>query len=308
MKTKIIIAGIGGVGGYFGGLLAREFYNNDKVEINFLARGKNLEIIKDQGLTIIKGTESFITKPNVITDNPADFGKADLIVLSVKSYDVEEILSQLNDCITNKTVFLPLLNGVDSRKKIQEKFPNNLVLNGCVYIVSRLTEPGKIENFGNIEKLYFGDESIQNENLVGFEKIFLKAKIDAVLSKDIEKIVWEKFIFISAIATSTSFFNKTVGEIFENSEMENQLRSLINEVTELAKMKQIKLSEDIEELTFSKLKTLPYTATSSMHSDFINKKSKTELESLTGYVISESEKYGLKAPVFEKMYQNLINK
>lgn len=308
MKTKIIIAGIGGVGGYFGGLLAKEFYKSNEIEINFLARGKNLEIIKNQGLTVVKGNNSFTTKPNLITDDPDKLGKADFVILSVKSYDIEEMLFHLKNCITDKTVFLPLLNGVDSREKIQKIFPENMILDGCVYIISRLSEPGKVENSGNIEKLYFGYENIENERIEMLENVFLKSNIDAVLSKDIETIVWEKFIFISAVATSTSFFDKTVGQIFENEELENQLKSLIAEASKLAGAKKIMLSDDIEETTLKKLKTLPFSATSSMHTDFINQKSKTELESLTGYVISESEKLGLEAPTFKKMYQSLINR
>jgi len=308
MKTKIIIAGIGGVGGYFGGLLAKEFYKSNEIEINFLARGKNLEIIKNQGLTVVKGNDSFTTKPNLITDDPDKLGKADFVILSVKSYDLEEMLFHLKNCITDKTVFLPLLNGVDSREKIQKIFPENLILDGCVYIISRLSEPGKVENSGNIEKLYFGCENIENERVEMLGNVFLKSNIDAVLSKDIETIVWEKFIFISAVATSTSFFDKTVGQIFENEELENQLKSLIEEASKLAGAKKIMLSDDIEETTLKKLKTLPFSATSSMHTDFINKKLKTELESLTGYVISESEKLELEAPTFKKMYQSLINR
>jgi 2-dehydropantoate 2-reductase len=84
-KTKIIIAGIGGVGGYFGGLLANHFYNNENVEISFVARGEHLKEIQKNGLKVIKGENEFIAKPHIATDNPAEIGIANFIIITTKS-------------------------------------------------------------------------------------------------------------------------------------------------------------------------------------------------------------------------------
>ena len=152
-KTKIIIAGIGGVGGYFGGLLAKHFYENENVEINFIARGQHLKEIQKSGLKVIKGKNEFIAKPNIATENPKEIGTADLIIISTKSYDLDTVIQQLRPCINKDTIILPLLNGVDSRDKIKNIYPDNLILDGCVYIVSRLKQAGVIENRGNIQTL-----------------------------------------------------------------------------------------------------------------------------------------------------------
>ena len=73
-KTKIIIAGIGGVGGYFGGLLAKQFSESNEIEIYFLARGENLKQIQKNGLKVIKGDTRFIVKPKLATDNANEIG------------------------------------------------------------------------------------------------------------------------------------------------------------------------------------------------------------------------------------------
>jgi 2-dehydropantoate 2-reductase len=92
LKTKFIIAGICGVGDYFGGLLANHFYENDLIEIDFLARGSHLKEIQEKGLKVIQGEREFIAKPALATDNATDIGKADFIIIATKSYDLEKIV------------------------------------------------------------------------------------------------------------------------------------------------------------------------------------------------------------------------
>lgn len=307
-KTKIIIAGIGGVGGYFGGLLAKKFYNNDKVEICFVARGEHLTEIVNNGLKVIKGSNRFIAKPILATDNPSEIGIADFIIIGTKSYDLETTIQQLGPCINKNTIILPLLNGVDSKERIKSIFPENIVLDGCVYIVSRLKIAGVIENSGNIETLYFGLDNFVNEKLLLLESLFKQANIEATLSNDISKIIWEKFIFISPTATATSYFDKCIGEVLADNEKLKTLTALIEEIKQVAKTKQVAISEDITEKTLNKLKALPFKTTSSMHSDFQNHKHKNELQSLTGYMVREGKKYNLSTPTYDKIYIKLRNK
>jgi 2-dehydropantoate 2-reductase len=302
---KIIIAGIGGVGGYFGGLLAKHFYPNEKFKIFFFARGKHLEAIKQNGLLVIQDEKEFIAKPDIATNDAREIGIADLIIISTKSYDLERVIQQLKPSINEYTILLPLLNGVDSKEKIQNKFPKNTVLDGCVYIVSRLKQPGIVENKGNIHKLYFGLDNSANGKLRHYERIFREANIEATFSDNISKVIWEKFIFLSPIATTTSYYDKCIGEVLEDKECFESLIGLIEEVKQLAKAKQIIVSVDIKELTLKKLNALPFETTSSMHSDFKTKKNNTELKSLTGYVIEEGKKYNIDTPNYKKAYSKL---
>jgi len=302
---KIIVAGIGGVGGYFGGLLAKKFHNHPSIKINFFARGNHLKSIQKNGLTILNKQTSFIAKPNLATDNASEIGKADLIILCTKSFDLEQIIGQLIPCIDNNTLILPLLNGVDNKDRIKKLLPQNLVLDACVYIVSRLKNDGIVENIGNIQSLYFGIDNYTNDHLLLLEKLFREANIEATLSQNISSLIWEKFIFLSPIATITSYYDRCIGEILANKQSLADLMILIDEVRLIALKKNIKISEHIVEKTLLKLKNLPFEATSSMHTDFRNKKPNTEIESLTNFVILEGEKLQISTPMFVKMYQNL---
>lgn len=307
-KTKIIIAGIGGVGGYFGGLLANRFYDNENVEINFFARGQHLKEIQANGLKVIKGESEFIAKPTLATDNPAEIGISDFIIITTKSYDLEAVIKQLRPCINQDTIILPLLNGVDSKERIKDIFPDNIVLDGCAYIVSRLKQVGVIENSGNIQTLYFGLDNFVNDKLLLLENLLKEANIEISLSKNISTIIWEKFIFISPTATATSYFDKCIGELIADNEKLKMTTTLIEEVKQIAKAKQIYVSDEITEKTVNKLKALPFETTSSMHTDFKNNKPNNELKSLTEYVIKEGRKYNLATPMYMKMYEELKKK
>lgn len=306
--TKIIVAGIGGVGGYFGGLLAKHFYRNEKVKLFFFARGNHLNAIKQNGLLVIHGENEFIANPDIATDDAREIGIVDLIIISTKSYDLDSVIQQLKPCINEDTILLPLLNGVDSKERIQNVFSKNIVLNGCVYIVSRLKQFGVVENIGNIQNLYFGLDDFTNDKLRFFERLFIEANVEATYSGNISKAIWEKFIFLSPIATATSFYNKCIGEVLEDKESFEVLIELIEEVKLLAKAKQIIVSDNIMELTLKKLNALPFETTSSMHSDFKSKKQNTELKSLTGFVLEEGKKYSIDTPHYKKAYSELKKK
>jgi 2-dehydropantoate 2-reductase len=307
-KIKILIAGIGGVGGYFGGLLANQYFNDNDVEIYFLARGANLQAIQKNGLKIIKGDTTIIAKPTLATDNASDIGPMDLIMVCTKSYDLHDIIHQLSPCINPHTIILPLLNGVDHKSDIENLLPHNTVLNGCVYIVSRLKEAGVVENSGNIQLLYFGLDHNTNEQVSYIEGIFKKANIEATLTHNIDDIVWEKFIFISPTATATTYYDMCIGELLENEDCEETIKNLIDEVMLVSRSKNITLSDVITEKTLNKLQALPFTTTSSMHTDFKNNKPQTELHALTGYIISEAKKSNIDVPTYTKTYNALLEK
>lgn len=305
MKTKMIIAGIGGVGGYFGGVLAKHFYDKQHVDINFFARGSHLKEIRNKGLKVIKGNTEFVARPNLASEIASELGIADFIIVATKSYDLEATIEQLKACINQDTIILPLLNGVDSKDRIKKMLPENIVLDGCVYLVARLKEAGVVENMGNIQTLYFGLDHFEDERLRLLESLFQEAHIEASMSLNISTIIWEKFIFISPTATATSYFDSCIGALIADNEQRRMITALIEEVKQIAKAKEIAISEDIIEKTLNKLNALPFEASSSMHADFKNNKPNNELETLTGYVLSEGGKYNLEMPTYLKAYTEL---
>jgi len=303
--TKILIVGIGGIGGYFGGLLSRLSESSTQLSIYFMARGQNLLAIQSQGLHIKTPQEEFTAHSALASDNPLDFGQVDYIILCTKSYDLEQTIQTLAPTVGKDTVFIPLLNGVDSHARIRKVFPDNLVTEGCANIIARLTAPGTVESFSAFQTIRFGVQHTDDPRLDKLKHILDDAGIDARLTNKIWTDTWEKFIFISSAATATSYYNKTFGEIQDNAEYLDDLMRLIDEIQSLAQHKGIELSDNIREKTLKLFDSAPSDSTTSMHSDFLSNKGKTEVESLTGYVVKESEKYQLPCPTYQKMYSYL---
>lgn len=305
MNTKILIAGIGGVGGWFGGLLAKTFSKNNGVEIAFLARGEHLKQIQQHGLKVIQGSNEFIAKPDIATDDASEIGIVNYILLCTKSYDLEQTILQLRPCISKNTIIIPFLNGVESCEKIQQMLPQNLIAGGCVYIVSSIKENGVVQNSGNIQTLYFGLDGRTNEQLNILEQIFLEAKIEATLTQNISAVMWEKFHLVGANSTATSYFNNTTGEILADSAKAELLISLLKEINLVALAKGISFEQDMVEVTLKKLQSMPYGTTSSMQRDFWKDNGKTELETITGYVMKQGELLGIPTPSFNLAYKKL---
>ena len=304
-NTKIIVAGIGGVGGFFGGLLARAYQKDSSIEIVFLSRGEHLQKIKQHGLLLIDNGEEQTIFPTLATDNAKEAGIADFILVCCKGYDLDNMLKQLQPCINASTIILPLLNGVDSSDRIIAMQTGAMVLTACVYVVARLKEAGVIENNGYVQKIYFGSKHIEAGKLTFFEKILIEAGINAVYTDDIMGKIWEKYVFIAPIATATSLYNRSIGALAEDPTTMKNVATLVEEVIAVAKKKNIPLPEDIYSKTINRIQSLPYANTSSMHLDFRKGKGKTELGSLTGYVIELGKQWNVPTPAFAEAYRIL---
>jgi len=303
---RIGILGLGGVGGYFGGLLAKAYYKSEEIEVIFIARGETQKAIAENGLTIITDDSETVVYPKLVSNNPDEIGVLDYLICATKTYDIEESLLSLQQCIAQETVILPLYNGVDAPERIHKLFPENDILQGCVYIISMIFSPGTIRKIGFYEKLFFGSKTASNSKLNELQSIFQKAKIESYLVENIEETVWEKFIFISALASVTSYLNQNIGQILSNSDAKAIYVELLKEIEMVAKAKGLQLSDDIVNQTIVKLEKSPKEATSSMHRDYLAG-NKIEAASLTKFVVEEALKYGVKTPLYEKISTVLLS-
>lgn len=306
-KLRIAVVGIGGVGGYYGGKLAQRYADSEDVEVIFIARGKHKEEIEANGLTIDFGSSTFKVKPNLVTDNVTDLGKLDMIIFCVKSYSLDNIAQDFKASIDENTYLLPLLNGIESIEYLENLYPEAKLLWGCVYIISSVAAPGVIEVKGEYNRLVWGNPTLPVEELDRLNKLFIDAGIISELYSDIVVKVWDKFSFISPVATLTSATGKTMGEIYEDAGLQGQLRSLMKELLAVAHAKGVGIQEAIIDTNIKILGKLPKDATSSMQRDFMNN-NQTELENLTGYIVREAEKAQINTPLYIQFYHQLKEK
>lgn len=304
--VKIAVLGIGGVGGYFGGKLARVFdVDNERVKIYFIARGEHLKAIQEKGLRVITDDEEFTAFPTLATDKPEQIGVCDYLIITTKSYDLKSSIENIKPCIGKNTVILPLLNGGNISEKIREILPDNDVWDGLSYIVSRKTAPGEIRTSGIFHKLIFGSVFEDEERLKTFEEITKTAKIDADWSKDIRKSVWQKFYFISVSASLTSYFDVSFNDLVTKDGIKEFTDEFADEFLQVAVNEGVRLTEKDKQDVMKRLHALPEGSTASMHSDF-SQGNDTEVETLTGEIVHLAGKHHLKVPLYEKVYRKLV--
>ena len=306
-KFKIAILGLGGVGGYIGEKLAAHYAASNEIEIDFIARGENGRIIKEDGLKLITPQGELIAHPSFITGQPEELGLVDLIICCVKNYDLETSIESLKPCIKKDTIILPFLNGVDASERIRKIIPQAEIWDGCVYILSRLMAPGIVKQSAGLNQFYFGSAKASKEKLKRIETILKEAGINAFLSENISETIWEKFFFISMIATLTSYFDLGIGYIINNHEGRELLLNLLSELKAVADAKQISLPNNIIQKTLDKIFSLPYETLSSMHSDF-KRGGQTEVDSLTGYTVKAGMETGIPTPNYERIWKGLLEK
>lgn len=303
-KYRIAVVGIGGVGGFLGGKLAAAYSGRQDTEVIFIARGDNAAAIRENGLKLITSSGEISVMPDSVTDSAGIAGEIDLLLCCTKTYDLENSLGALSAFITSNTLILPLFNGVDNTEKIQLLFPGAKVLQGCIYLVSKLTAPGVVQQRGEFHAVHFGGNEMLTTEMKQLADLLIKADINAMQENDIREKVWAKFSFISPIATYTSAHNISIGKILESNEHTTSLKKLMTELTTLAGALNIGLPKDCIEKNFQVMEKLPYEATSSMQLDFANGKH-TELETLTGSVVRKAKEQDVQLDAYTDMYELL---
>lgn len=303
-KKRIGIIGIGGVGGYYGGRLARLAAATSGFEVIFIMRGENKKQVEAHGLRVTTPAESFTVRPTLVSDDPEVIGSLDMLICCSKGYDLKQSVSPYRQCVHAGTIVLPLLNGVENTEILQEIFPEAIVLKGCVYLVSKKEGPGSIVERGNFNEILFGP-AFSDETVLGwFTAILEQAGIHYTYTGNIDQVTWKKFLFVCAIGTLTSYLDQPIGFILETAAHKEILIALMNEIADLASARGIDLGPNVIQEALEKMAKLPYETTSSLQADF-KLKNKTELASLTGYVVKTSPRHHLEAPVHADIYGKL---
>lgn len=303
-KTKIVIVGLGGVGGYYGGLLSRYAENQPDISVVFFARGAHLKAIQSHGLKVSDENQSFITHPTLATDDVHAIGQADYVIIATKSYGLQEVLQQIKPIIADHTVILPLLNGVDITDRIRAVYPQNEVWYGCVYIITRITDPGVIEDTGNVHFMHFGHEKKTSERLQFMENLFQQAGIEAYLKEDARRAVWRKFFFISTTAALTTYYNTDFTSLIHDADKRPAYLAIMQELYAISIAEQAGLKEGLVEELMDYGASLPAGKTSSMNSDYLAG-NPIELETLVKVVIDLGIKHNISTPVYEQVYEAL---
>jgi 2-dehydropantoate 2-reductase len=307
-KLNVCVMGVGGVGGYFGGKLARTFSSNSdsSVDIFFVSRGKHLGAIKENGL-IVKSPEfgTITCKPTLATERISELPQMDIILITVKGYDLMEAATSIQDHIKANTIILAPLNGADIQEKLRIKVNTGIILPSCVYISSYIEEPGVVHT-GKPGRIVFGRDPGYPDHIPHeLFRLFQKASIDYEWKEDANPAIWEKYIFIASFSLISAYYNRTLGEILGEPSLKKEVIAIMNEIYSIALKRKIQLPDGIVDLSLKKATMFPPGTQTSLQRDISQKKGKSELELFGGTILYLGNEMGIPIPTTRKIYQEL---
>jgi 2-dehydropantoate 2-reductase len=243
METmRIAILGAGGVGGYFGGALARAGH-----AVSLLARGAHLDALRERGLEV-RTPEGTYTVAVEATDDPAKLGPIDLAIVAVKGYSLPEVTPAARLLAEGGAMVLPLLNGVEAADRlVAGGVPEGQVLGGLTEISAARVAPGVIQRFSSFQRVVVGERvggiSERAERVVA---AFRGAGVDSQASDDITADLWRKFAFISSMAAACGLARSTVGSIRDRPLGHLLIERAVREVLSVGQALGVRLTEDDE--------------------------------------------------------------
>ncbi|MBI2083868.1 MAG: 2-dehydropantoate 2-reductase [Deltaproteobacteria bacterium] len=296
---KVLLVGPGAIGGYYAAKLVRS-----GADLTILARGKTFRAIQMKGLLIKSYEGNFRVRPKVIDGfrRPTPF---DLIIICVKSYDTEGVLKKIRPAVGNKTVILSLQNGVDNEEKIAKAFGRRKVLGGVSFISSEVLRPGVIRHTGR-GTITIGElDYKKTKRLQAIAKIFLKAGIPTILSLQIQRDLWQKFVWNVGFNQVCTILRLSPGDVVSNEAGVALVRGAMEEVIAVARKRGISISRKVilNHLHWSRTAKSRYTPTS-MEQDFYKGRN-MEYEAFAGTVVREGKRLRVPTPVNEVIYRIL---
>jgi 2-dehydropantoate 2-reductase len=297
----IVIYGTGGVGGYFGSRLAQAGNM-----VTFIARGKHLEAIQKNGLQLKSPKGDYLVFPANATANIAEITDIDLILVCVKTWQLEAAAKEIKQVLNEKTIVISLLNGVNNAEVLASIIDKKHVLGGLCKVVSKIEDFGIIKHISFEPTIVFGEvDNVKTERALLLEKVFLGAGFNTKLAENIQTEIWSKFLFISTISGICALTEAPVGEIVARPMLKKMMREIAEEIVAVAKAKSVYLSESIVDKQFKIIESQPYNTTSSLQRDMMAGKP-SELEAQTGAVVKMGIELGIPTPINEFLYQYLL--
>jgi 2-dehydropantoate 2-reductase len=298
---RILIMGTGGVGGYYGGLLAQQGH-----EVIFTARGAHLDAIRRDGLKIKSIHGDFTVFPVNTTDDPAGAGVAELVLFCVKTYNTDEAVAAIRPGVGPDTVVMSLQNGIDAAERIGKVLGMNHIIGGATWLSSALEAPGVIRQVSQFRRIVFGElTGGQSKRTRSISEAFKNTGITVETSEDIWKVLWTKLVFITAVSSLGSLTRLPLGDYRSIPETRSLLTKIMKEVESVARAQNISLDQDVVEKWLEFIDSSNPHIKPSMQLD-VESGHRTEIESMIGAVSRKGYELAVPTPAIDFVYAALL--
>ncbi|MEF3255835.1 MAG: ketopantoate reductase family protein [Deferribacterales bacterium] len=301
MIRNVVIIGAGAMGI----LLASQFDDCEKINLYLGSYGKRVKDLQKNRFYFNGKPYSF----KILDLNSTDL-IADLIIIAVKYKDLTDVIENCSNILGEKTIFISLLNGLDSEIKIGKKYGMEKVLYTVTVGMDAVREGYNVtcKNFG---KIVFGElfNETYSENVIALKEAFDSANIKYEIPKDMKRTMWWKFMVNVGVNQTSAIFNAPYGDFQKSEYIRDIMEGLMNEVIILSKYEDVNLNyqTDLKEKWYSVLYSLSPEGKTSMLQD-IEAKRKTEVEIFAGKVLELGKKYNIDTPYNKIVFQIIKGK
>jgi len=294
---KFAILGAGGVGGYYGGLLARNGH-----QVCVLARTVNLAALRERGLEV-RTPEGSFTASVQSSDNVKDFSGVDCALVAVKNYSLAEIAPAAAFLASQGALIVPLLNGVEVVDQlVANGVPQEQLVGGLTAISVVRTAPGVFERRSPFQRVVLGElgpsQPERKRRIEAIAQAFREAGVDASVSPDITADLWRKFAFIASMAAACGLSRTAIGPLRATPLGHLLIERAVREVISVARAHKVALADDEAERTIKTIDGLPDAMKPSLLID-LEAGRLTEIDDLSGAVSRLGKACGVETPVHD---------
>ncbi len=290
---KLVIVGPGAMGCLLTGSLHKALSAEKIWLLDY--KKERVEEIKKTGITIESGSGSYQIKPNITTD-PNEIGRADLIIVCVKSYDTKKAIVNAKPLICDKSFVLTLQNGIGNAEIIGEVIGHDKVIAGVTNLGVTLTDIGKVKLAGKGETAIGRLDGKTTTMLRSIRELFNKAGLETKISRDIKALLWSKLIINVGINALTAITGLTNGKLMDFEGTRRIMREAVTEAIRIAKRKRIRLTSDDPLAKVEAVLEATSANTSSMLQDILHKK-RTEIDFINGVIIRQGQELRIPVPI-----------
>jgi 2-dehydropantoate 2-reductase len=293
---RVAVVGAGGVGGFLGSRLAA-----GGADVTYLARGTQLEALRERGLTIVKPDGTSSTTPVRATDDEDEIGPVDLVLFTVKSYDTETAARRLAPMLGAGSAVLSLQNGIDNEARIAAIVGDSRVLGGAAYILASIQAPGVIRS--NDARIVVGElvAGPPSARVLRIVELARAGGVEADASDDVRRLKWEKYVLLVAFASVTAATQLTLGDIRRSPAAVAMPRAIAGEALAVGQALGVGLDDGVAERAAERVLGLPDDEGTSLRHDLLHGR-RMEVEALQGTLSRLGHETGIPTPWTDAAY------
>jgi len=295
---RFVLIGAGAVGGYLGGRLIQSGQ-----AVTFLVRPARERQLDEEGLRIESPLGNTHLMVKAVAD-PTAIGACDVIVVAVKSFDLDSVLATIGWLGRDGARVVSVLNGVEHLDKISEAVGRRSIVGAPLQMEATLGQKGEIIHKSVAPRLILGSLVGMPEDAEHVLEAFAAAGLKATLSSNLLLDFWRKNLFITVFSSATTLARKPIGEVLANARTRQVAEEMAGELVRIACLAEPQAGSITEDEVMKRIRSMPPTMSSSMHHD-LEKGLPLEVEGIQGYMVRKARKVGVKAPALEASYAAL---